>query len=133
MYTIEIDFDVYKELTMRRKTEDFTNNDVLREVFGLSLEKKSDKSAINNKDLSWVSKGVTFPHGTEFRAPYKGEYYYGKVENGALIVNGKKFTSPSKAAISITHNSVNGWIFWECKLPGSQTWRKINELRSKKP
>lgn len=128
METIEIDFDVFKEITIHRKTEKITPNDVLRELFGLDpLEKNDDPLMPSGK--SWVTKGVTFPHGSEFRANYKGQEFIAEVKDGALYLNGKKFTSPSAAAVSITGNSVNGWIFWEGKLPGSSSWKIIKEYR----
>jgi hypothetical protein len=47
-----------------------------------------------------------------------------------LAVNGEKFSSPSKAAGAITGNSVNGWTFWECKMPEKSSWQMIKSLRS---
>ncbi|MCX8115003.1 MAG: DUF4357 domain-containing protein, partial [Burkholderiaceae bacterium] len=84
---------------------------------------------VNAGGVPWVTKGVTFPHGTEFRATHKGQMHKGVVQNGALVLNGKRFNSPSAAAVSITGNPVNGWRFWECKLPGSDRWTLIAELR----
>mgnify|MGYP001160645801 FL=1 len=130
MNTIEIDFDVYKALTLRRAAEDVTCNDVLREVLGLSPKNglaSSPASAAGQGD--WVTKGVRFPVGTEFRASYKGQTYYGKVESGKLVVNGKRFDSPSAAAGAITGNLVNGWTFWECRAPGKSSWQMIKSLR----
>ncbi len=128
MHTIEIDFDVFKEITLRRTTENVTPNDVLRNLLGLEKKNSGDAPSVTDaKD--WVTKGLTFPHATEFRAKYKGQKYYAKVENGALDYNGEKFFSPSSAAIAITGNSVNGWIFWECKLPGRENWQLIKNLR----
>jgi hypothetical protein len=130
MNTIEIDFDVYKALTLRRAAEDITYNDVLREVLGLSPKKSlaySPASVPGQGD--WVTKGVRFAVGTEFRASYKGQTYYGKVESGELVVNGKRFDSPSAAAVAITGNPVNGWTFWECRAPGKSSWQMIKSLR----
>ena len=79
--------------------------------------------------LPWVIKDVTFPHGTEFRSKYKGCFYYGKVKSGALFLNGKKFLSPSAAAVSITRNPVDGWVFWYCKMPGHSSWMNICEYK----
>ena len=129
METIEIDFDVYKALTIRRESEEVTYNDVLRDLLGLNPAVKEKKMGYDNGGSPWVVKGVTFPHGTEFRATYKGLVYTGKVENGALVVDGKRFSSPSAAAGSITNNLVNGWIFWECKLPGQSYWVTAKQLR----
>ncbi|HOX41758.1 MAG TPA: DUF4357 domain-containing protein, partial [bacterium] len=65
----------------------------------------------------------------EFRANYKGQTILAKVESGSLVLNGKRFDSPSAAAVSITGNMVNGWIFWECRLPGKTSWQTIKMLR----
>jgi hypothetical protein len=130
MMTIDVDFDVFKELTQRRATEDVTYNDVLRELLGLSPKKNHvlpDPHTSGQGD--WVSKGVRFPSGTEFRASYKGQTYYGKVEPRGLVVGNKAFNSPSAAAVTITSNAVNGWTFWECRLPGSSSWQLIKFLR----
>ncbi len=128
MQTIEIDFDVFKEITVRRKHAEITPNDVLREVFGL----KPTQEPLTQKAQSgkpWVAKGVVFPHGTEFRSLYKGQMYHARVDDGFLVLNENNFSSPSPAAMSITKNSVNGWKFWECKLPGKQDWQIIISLR----
>ncbi|MDA8412240.1 MAG: hypothetical protein M0023_00435 [Desulfobacteraceae bacterium] len=130
MTTIEIDFDVFKELTIRRTTETVTYNDVLREMLGLNALKASPVITDNSSSAgSWTTKGVTFPAGTEFRASYKGQTVTGKVESGMLLVNGKRFDSPSSAAGSITGTMVNGWIFWECRIPGKMNWQLIKSLR----
>lgn len=134
MTTIEIDFDVFKELTIRRTTESVTYNDVLRELLGLNRLISSTTTPETENDISagaWTTKGVTFPAGTEFRASYKGQTISGKVDSGFLVVNGKRFDSPSSAAVSITGNMVNGWIFWECRLPGKTTWQLIKSLRKR--
>lgn len=130
MSTVEIDFDVYKALTLRRPSEDVSYNDVLRELLGLPLKSPVPSTRPNGQaPEDWVAKGVRFPEGTEFKASYKGEQYLGRVESGALMVNGNRFDSPSAAAVNITGNTVNGWNFWECKLPGSSSWRLITSLR----
>jgi len=126
---IDIDFDVFKELTLRRSTEDVSYNDVLRELLGLPPQ----KSPVSSEDVSghgnWVTKGVVFPSGTEFRATYKGQTYYGKVESGGLVVDNIRFSSPSPAASKITGTLVNGWTFWECRMSGESSWQMIKSLR----
>lgn len=129
MPTIDVDFDVFKALTARRPTEDFTENDVLRQL--LHLPPRS--SAISQPDAArpedWLIKGVRLPAGTELRAMYKGQTYLARVAGGALLLNGTRFDSPSAAAMSITGNPINGWIFWECRLPGQGGWRRLRDLR----
>ena len=129
MKTIEVDFDVFKALTMRRPSENVTENDILRELLGLTFKRQSTLSPSIPASSDWVTKGVRFPTGTEFRAHYKGQTFIGRVENGALVLNGKPFDSPSAAAVSITGNPVNGWHFWQCRLPGQASWQMLKALR----
>lgn len=130
MATIEVDFEVFKELTVRRTSESMTENDVIRSLLGLDDTKSKPAAGSENVGGNpWVCKGVVFPHGTEFRATYKGQLYSGVVAEGALVVQGKRYTSPSSAAVAITRNPVNGWRFWECLLPGRKQWKVIAELR----
>jgi hypothetical protein len=126
---IDVDFDVYKALTLRRPSENVTENDVLRELLGLSAKQQPVTTVGGPTPGEWVVKGVRFPSGTEFRATYKGQTYLARVEGGALVFNGKRFDSPSAAAVSITGNPVNGWHFWQCRLPGEASWRMIKALR----
>lgn len=130
MRTIEVDFDVYKALIARRPTEAVTENDVLRQLLGLPPKRQGAAAEpIAPAEGDWVMKGVRFPAGTEFRAHYKGHTYLGRVENGALVLSGNRFATPSAAAVSITGNPVNGWTFWECRLPGQAGWQMIKSLR----
>ncbi len=132
MAIVDVDFEVFKELTVRRRLEAMTENDVLRELLGLSPETPAGENApqqLGAGGVPWVVKGVSFPSGTEFRATYKGQQYKGTVKNGALVMNGKRYLSPSAATVAITGNPVNGWRFWECLRPGTSRWRMISELR----
>ena len=134
MYKIEIDFQVFKEITARRPTEEVTANDVLRKLLGLKpitnrpLKQEDDRGSI-------TCKGVTFPERTILRRDYKGEYYYAEVKDGAFYVSSQKWNkticckSPSKAANLITKTNVNGWIFWECQFPGTANWILLDNLR----
>ncbi|MBY0264956.1 MAG: DUF2924 domain-containing protein [Burkholderiales bacterium] len=139
MRAIEVDFDVFKALTLRRPTESVTENDVLRELLGLSPAPRSSNAggaptaiAPTIDPDSWLSKGVRFPAGTEFRAHYKGETHLARVEKGALVLAGKRYDTPSAAAMAITGSPVNGWTFWECRTPGQTTWRMIKTMRPQK-
>jgi hypothetical protein len=122
------DFDVFKALTLRRPSEAVSYNDVLRDLLGLGPD--SDPATLTDSQKGdWVVKGVRIPAGSEFRATYKGKTVLARVEQGALLVNGRSFNSPSAAAVSITGNPVNGWTFWECRLSGEGTWRMLKMLR----
>jgi hypothetical protein len=130
MVMVDVDFEVFKEITVRRRSEAMTENEVIREILGLSKPANHSRAAATSTGgTPWVSKGVVFPSGTEFRATYKGQQHTGAVQNGALVLNGKRFSSPSAAAVAITNSPVNGWMFWECLLPGTSKWKTIAELR----
>jgi hypothetical protein len=130
MHTIDVDFEVFKQLTVRRATEQVTYNDVVRELLGLKPAAAAEAKAPNGVSAEdWVAKGVRFPAGTEFRANYKGKVHTARVEGGALVLNGRRYDSPSPAAMSVTDSAVNGWRFWECRLPGKSTWQLMENLR----
>ncbi|HEX5139525.1 MAG TPA: DUF2924 domain-containing protein [Dehalococcoidia bacterium] len=132
MPTIEVDFDVFKELTARRPREDVTENDVLRQLLQLPARKPAPAAQSGQPAGEWVSKGVHFPAGTEFRATYKGRTYLARVENAALVFNGGRYDSPSAAAMAITTVPVNGWTFWEARLPGRTSWQILKAFRGSK-
>ena len=128
MPAIEVDFDVFKALTLRRPSEEVSENDVLRQLLGLPAKKDTAPGAALQPG-DWVTKGVRFPVGTEFRATYKGQTHLARVEGGALVMNGKRYDTPSAAAMAITESPVNGWMFWQARLPGHAGWRPIKSLR----
>lgn len=127
MQEIKVDFEVFKELTYRRKNEQMTENDVIRELLKLETSPENNKNEIEGIPL--VTKGVSFPHGTKFRTTYKGQQYDANVENGSLILNGFQYSSLSAAAFSITGSGVNGWRFWECLKPESNKWKLASNFR----
>ena len=130
MQTVEVDFEVYKQLTVRRATERVTYNDVIRELLGIKTEAAEAPTQVNGTSAAdWVTKGVRFPAGTEFRSEYKGKLLTAKVEGGALVLNGQRYDSASAAAMSVTDSAVNGWVFWECRLPGQSNWRLLKSFR----
>jgi hypothetical protein len=129
MHTIEVDFDVFKALTLRRPSEQVSENDVLRQLLGLPQRQSASAPPVAPQAGDWIVKGVRFPAGTEFRATYKGEIYLGRVEGGALVLSGQRYDTPSSAAMSITRNPVNGWTFWQARLPGQAGWKVIRSLR----
>jgi hypothetical protein len=129
MPSIEIDFDVFKALTARRTSEDMTENDVLRQLFNLGKRGSGLTKTDTPIPDDWVTKGVRLPSGSELRSTYKGRTYLARVNSGALVLQGQRFDSPSAAAMSITSSAVNGWTFWEYKLPGQDRWQILKSLR----
>jgi hypothetical protein len=130
MHSIEVDFEVWKELTMRRSTESTTYNDVVRELLDLDpIDEDDDGYLEDGADDGLVMDGVVFPEGTEFRAILKGREYRGVVEGGALVYNGVSYCSPSPAGVAITGYPVNGWRFWEARFPTSSEWKLLDTYR----
>jgi Restriction Enzyme Adenine Methylase Associated len=126
MPMVEISFDTYKQLTMLRGDESVTYDDVIRKL--MKLPPVTAQSFTPAKK-SWTYKNVTLPDATDLRANYKGETYTAKINDGAWIQNGQIMNSPSEAATAITKTSVNGWTFWEARLPGDTRWRMIKSMR----
>lgn len=130
MPQIDIDFDVYKELTRLRPTEDVTYNDVMRQLLKLPPPAKTKQAANGSKP--WVVSDTSFPAGSEFMADYKGKTCSGAVKDGKLeLSDGHRFSTPSAAAVHITGSNVNGWRFWKCKLPGASQYVLLERLRGK--
>jgi hypothetical protein len=129
MASVEVDFEVFKELTRRRATETVTYNDVIREALGLGTVANNEPADISSKGLT--AKGVFFPEGTLFRATYKGRTYTAVIRNGMLYrpENNRVHPSFSHAAGKITGKNWNGWRFWECQRPGETDWHLIENLR----
>ena len=128
MESIKTDSDLHDEISSQQFSKKMSYRMVSEPSFKMDrIHPKGSQNTIG--DVSWVVDGVAFPNGTEFRCKYKGYCYYAQVCDGALMINGKKFLSPSAAAVTITRNAVDGWLFWDCKLPGDSSWVNIYALK----
>lgn len=129
MTAIDIDFEVYKELTARRASEATTYNDVIRDLLGLDAQPEIADGPVQSAGGLDI-KGVFLPNGTLLRATYKGQTYTAEIKDGAWIgCDGVRRNTPSDAACAITQNNVNGWRFWHVKRPGDKGWKVLNSLR----
>jgi hypothetical protein len=127
MATIDVDFDVYKELTIRRRLESDTYNDVIRRLLKIG-EAPVQKLAARPRGA--IYKGVLFPDGTQLRATYKGRTYTAQIKDGVWVgEDGATRSSPSEAAVKITGTSINGWRFWHYKRPGDTGWQLMDHIR----
>lgn len=69
--------------------------------------------------------------GDSWRFEYKGEFTWGRVtSNGEIEINGKTYTSPSRAGSEITNRSCNGWGFWFFKN-STNKWCPVRVLRDR--
>ena len=125
---IEIDFAVYKAITLRRETEETTPNDVLRSVFGLPAadSQPAGKVVANSSSGGVMAAGRFLPDGTLLKTVYKGQPYFAEIIDGKIVSKGgKSFRSLSAAAFSITSTNVNGLRFWKAKRPTDPDWSTV--------
>ncbi|WP_133254306.1 hypothetical protein [Phenylobacterium deserti] len=136
MRTIAIDFEVHKLIEMERTSFDETPNAALRRLLGLprsSARTEGDHA----KGPGWTCDGVHLPDGTQLRMSYSGRSHRGEIDGGTWLVEGQRFRSPSGAASGVArtrsgkHPRLDGWIYWEALLPGTEEWIRILELRSR--
>jgi predicted CopG family antitoxin len=128
--TVEIDFDVFKSLTNLRTGEEDSMNDVLRRMLRMpALKRENSRIPSHAANGDMTTKGIRFPAGTEFRANHKGQEFLGRIADGQLVVAEKKFASLSRAAMDITGGPINGWTFWECRIPGQSRWQTCKTIR----
>ena len=144
MQQIEIDFDVFKALTSRRRSESHTYNEVIREL--LDIDRGStvhedppflkvtnaianSLAIANGPTKGFALRGLLLPNGTLLRAIHKGRTFEAQIEEGKWInSDGTVYNSPSAAASAVTNNNVNGWRFWKAKRPSDSEWRLLDAL-----
>lgn len=135
--TVEIDFDVHKLIEAERKSFAETPNEALRRLLGLPTRVRSKSLKAIDGQRSWSGEGVTLPHGTILKMRYNGRQHEGEIVDGKWIINSKVFNSPSGAAsgVAITKRGkktrLDGWIYWEVKVPGDTAWVPISGMRRK--
>lgn len=81
----------------------------------------------DGRGFQW--KSVFMPSGTEVRMPYRGDWYYARVEGDQLIYEGAA-TTPGRLANTITQTSRNAWRDLWIKRPGDSTWHLADSLRA---
>lgn len=144
---IEIDFEVFKELTARLEDEADTYNEAIRRLLNLpasdltltpapaEMEGVAGQISSRFKNTSgvWFSS-VFLPDGTALRATYKGRTHYASISHGVWIDSSGGFrSSPSDAASAISKTSVNGWKFWFVRRPQDTDWQRLDSLRNQSP
>lgn len=135
MEKIDIDWDIHKLIEAERRGFDEAPYMALRRLLGLpDVKIESAAPAIGEP---WKEQRVVIPHGAEARMTYRGKTYEGKFQNGQLHTGGRAFERLSPAAhfVATTKSgkkpSLNGWNYWEVRLPGETHWKSLKELRDK--
>ena len=139
---IEIDFEVFKALTVRREHENVSYNDVLRGLLGIAgasvqigaqdLKENPIKAFSSSDNVNgYAYRGGFLPNGTKLKALYKNRIYNAEIVDGAWVSeDGIKHATPTAAVTHITHTTSNAGRFWSAKRPGDLDWRRLNEIQS---
>lgn len=137
---IEVDFDVHRCIENERHGFYESPNDALRRLLRLGEPKSASAMAPPSSPpsrASWNDQGVTLPHGTPVQMRYNRRTYEGQIVDGSWVIGDRRFDSPSGAAsgIAVTKKGkktrLDGWIYWQVKLPGEDSWKPLESLRPK--
>jgi hypothetical protein len=136
--SIEIDFDIHKMIEAERRSFSEKPYVALRRLLKLP-EVMQEVAKPKAEGRPWQEDKVVIPHGSLARMEYaRGtQVYEGQFLDGALVVNGQRFTSLSAAAgaLAKTKNgnapSLNGWNYWSVQLPGSDQYVLLEHLRKR--
>lgn len=133
MRSIEIDIEVHKVIEAERLSFDEAPNDVIRRLLGFG----SLPPAPRTTGKAWSGYGVVLPHGTALRMAYNGQTHLGEIRDGCWLVEGDRYTSPSGAASGVAKTkkggraNLDGWKYWNAKLPGHEDWVSMWALYEK--
>ena len=147
--TIAIDVEVHKRIEAARLSFEESENAILCRLLriGEAQSKSAPEPAAQPRrakgggaaDGGWSKIGrhgrtVFLPDGTLLRAAYGGRTVEGEVKDGAWLVNGAAYNSPSAALIANVQTkdgspvNLNGWRHWEVRRPGEEVWLRLSEL-----
>jgi hypothetical protein len=99
----------------------------------LGLERKSAEGQGGTGSRPVLARYVQQFNRRRLRCRYKGKTYRARVRGDGSItvrgVRGKKFNSPSMAAIEILKRPSNGWYWWEYERAPND-WVRLENLRN---
>jgi hypothetical protein len=110
------------------KLFDETEADILRRLLDLLPLKKQDSG---KRGMS-LRNEVVLPDGTLLRGTHNGAEHQAEIRESWILLNGKRYKSPSGAATAIRGYSEDGWRFWKVKRPQDSEWVLLDKLRNKK-
>jgi len=98
----------------------------------LGFDRKATSSEDDSRARPVLARYLHQINRGRLRCRYKDKIYRARVRNDGSIsvrgVRGKKFNSPSMAAIQILKRNANGWYWWEYeRAPGD--WLRLQNLR----
>jgi negative regulator of replication initiation len=135
--TIEIDWDIYKAIEAERRSFSEPSYVALRRLLKLPPSAPASPSSPPDQGSPWQAEGAVVPHGTPAKMEYGrgSQVIEGVFLDGKLVVNGQSFSNLSAAADAFavtkhgTKTSLNGWKYWQVKLPGQAEWVLLDNLR----
>lgn len=124
--TIRVSDDVYRRLQEEATPFEDTPDSVLRRLLGMEASVPSSDGP--GELLPYVEHG-RIAAGDElcWERPRRGERHLATVTgNGEIeLSDGRRFTSPSGAAVAVAGGNHNGWNMWVHTASG----RKLQEIR----
>lgn len=139
--TIEIDFEIHKAIEAERRSFDEPEYVALRRLLKMEDVEapKSPENEVGRDGRPFVEDGVSVVHGSDARMRYlRGtQLYEGKFLDGMLVVDGTAYPTLSAAASDLARTkegkktSLNGWLYWEVRAPGTAKWRAMKDLRDR--
>ena len=129
---IEIDFDVFKALTLRRSTEDISYNDVLRELLGLGPQKNPVSSALSSGHGDWVTKGVRFPTARNSALPTRVRNTTERLSLEGLLLTISVFIPLRRPPLKLLATRSMDGLFGSAACPGKSSWQMIKSSGNKR-
>lgn len=123
--SVPIPTEQFLELVDFLRANDESRNPVLaiRDAIDYWIQNASWKpelfSKTDTRGYQW--KTLFLAAGTQIRMPYKGKYYYAKVEGDEIIYEGQPIT-PGSLANKIASTSRNAWRDLWIKRPEDKEW-----------
>ena len=102
-------------------------------VDGIGEQDKAlrEKYGDPRRGLQWDA--LLLPNGTRVQMTYGGRHYHAEIRHGALYYGDERMRSPSRFARRVANNTArNAWRDLYVKIPGDESWRLADGLRSQK-
>jgi hypothetical protein len=142
--TVDVDLDVHRVIEAARQSFDESHNLILRRLLGIDASgpqpaessRAKGGGAVNGgwSKIDRFGRSIFLPDGTELRAAYAGKAVEGEIVAGMWVVAGHAYNSPSAALNANVRTrdgnpvNLNGWRHWEVKVPGTDTWIRLNRF-----
>lgn len=134
--TIEVDLELHKAIEAERRSFGESANEILHRLIHKASSGITQPPEAEEGGRAWQGSGVELPHGTQLRMTYNGQKYIAEINEGRWLVEGDYYSSPSAASYAVARTRagesahLNGWIYWEALLPGTDRWQVLETMRT---